>query len=188
MKIIKKLILCLVAIIFGYLVTTSYAVIYVVFVMRGIVFNEIFYQLMDVAIWTIIPTFFIICLLYVTNKIKLKKAIILTTAFIVLISTPIAILTVRNKIDGHFVQEKWLNNPENRQWMTDDMLDKNNNLKNMSKDEVIQLLGLPDFNYKKENIFVYELGKERGFGPDYEYLRIEFDNTDHVKLIKIYRS
>lgn len=76
------------------------------------------------------------------------------------------------------------NDPDNpRGEMYEDLIE-NNLSKGMSKKEVIDLLGQPD--YKSEEYFLsYNLGAWSGFRIDYDSLDLEFDKDG--KLVKFYR-
>ena len=65
--------------------------------------------------------------------------------------------------------------------MVDDLIESGR-LKNMSKDEVIELLGEPDdFSDDKISILMYWLGPERSpISIDHEFLHIRFDSEQRV--------
>ena len=80
--------------------------------------------------------------------------------------------------DKHtFSTSKWLDDPEGRTAIVDDLLEKNE-LVGMSEDDVLSLLGEPDNYYgyfNADNRYVYYMGAERGlFGIDSEWLILDF--------------
>ena len=80
--------------------------------------------------------------------------------------------------DKHtFSTSKWLDDPEGRTAIVDDLLEKYE-LVGMSEDDVLSLLGEPDNYYgyfNADNRYVYYMGAERGlFGIDSEWLILDF--------------
>ena len=80
--------------------------------------------------------------------------------------------------DKHtFSTSKWLDDPEGRTAIVDDLLEKNE-LVGMSEDDVLSLLGEPDNYYgyfNADNRYVYYMGAERGlFGIDSEWMILDF--------------
>ena len=80
--------------------------------------------------------------------------------------------------DKHtFSTSKWLDNPEERTAIVDDLLEKYE-LVGMSEENVLSLLGEPDNDYgyfNADNRYVYYMGAERGlFGIDSEWLILDF--------------
>lgn len=99
-------------------------------------------------------------------------------------------LVVYNEAESKFNYEKWIGKQDKRVWMVDDLLEKHKIL-NMSKDDIIKLLGKPsDTQYFKEvDNIVYYLGAERGLVRiDSEWLVIWFDEKDTAIDIKIMRD
>lgn len=77
-----------------------------------------------------------------------------------------------------FTTERWLNDPENRTAIIDDLL-ANYPLVGMTEQEIIDLLGKNTNTsyFKADNRFVYRLGDERGLmSIDSEWLLIDFEN------------
>lgn len=76
-----------------------------------------------------------------------------------------------------FTTEKWVDDPQNRTRIVDDLLSKQE-LTGMTEEEVTALLGSPnnDFGYFVEpDRYVYWLGPERGLiSIDSEWLLIDF--------------
>jgi hypothetical protein len=87
--------------------------------------------------------------------------------------------------DQRFNQSLWAaysgstdpNNPRGQ--MYEDLTTKNLK-KGMSKQDVLTLLGEPDFS-KEEAVFKYNLGAWSGFRIDYDSLDIAFDQDGKVK-------
>lgn len=80
--------------------------------------------------------------------------------------------------DKHtFSTSKWLDDPEGRTAIVDNLLEKYE-LVGMSEDDVLSLLGEPDNDYgyfNADNRYVYYMGAERGlFGIDSEWLILDF--------------
>ena len=80
--------------------------------------------------------------------------------------------------DKHtFSTSKWLDDPEGRTAIVDDLLEKYE-LVGMSEENVLSLLGEPDNDYgyfNADNRYVYYMGAERGlFGIDSEWLILDF--------------
>ncbi|WP_158280043.1 hypothetical protein [Keratinibaculum paraultunense] len=99
-------------------------------------------------------------------------------------------MVVYNEAESKFNYEKWIGKQDKRVWMVDDLLEKHKIL-NMSKDDIIKLLGKPsDTQYFKEvDNIVYYLGAERGLVRiDSEWLVIWFDEKDIAIDIKIMRD
>lgn len=71
-----------------------------------------------------------------------------------------------------------------RQQMVSDLM-KNHGLEKLNRQQVIELLG--DTEDKEPNAMFYCLGAS-GFGPDYDMLKIEFDDKDNVIKYIITRS
>ncbi|WP_071458476.1 hypothetical protein [Bacillus massilinigeriensis] len=89
-----------------------------------------------------------------------------------------------------FDQEKWLKNPDKRVDMVDHLLAEEN-LKGMTKAEIVDLLGKVEENayYKEPNNIVYYLGPERGFiRIDSEWLVIWLDDKEKVTDYEISRD
>ncbi len=80
--------------------------------------------------------------------------------------------------EGSFTTERWLNDPDNRTAIVDDLL-ANYPLIGMTEQEILDLLGKQSNTsyFKADNRFVYRLGDERGlFSIDSEWLLIDFEN------------
>lgn len=128
--------------------------------------------------------------LFKTSGLISKKYI---TINLILIILPVLIsfgLVVYNEAESKFNYEKWIGKQDKRVWMVDDLLEKHKIL-NMSKDDIIKLLGKPsDTQYFKEvDNIVYYLGAERGLVRiDSEWLVIWFDEKDTAIDIKIMRD
>lgn len=90
----------------------------------------------------------------------------------------------------NFHQERWLNEPEERVDMIDNLLSEVK-LKGRSKAEIIDLLGKQEKEvyFKEPNNLVYYLGAERGLiSMDSEWLVIWFDDRGIVKDYEIQRD
>jgi len=104
-------------------------------------------------------------------------------AFGILVTFVLAILIagVVYQYKHTFSTAKWLNNPEERTAIVDDLLEKHE-LVGMSEAEVVALLGEHnnDYGYFNEsNRYVYYMGPERGLiSIDSEWLILDF--TDGV--------
>lgn len=92
-----------------------------------------------------------------------------------------------NEYKSSFTAEKWLNSDTEKVYMVDDLLE-DYDIKEMTKDEVIFLLGTPTTTeyFKVDNNIVYYLGNERGLiSIDSEWLVIDFDESEKVSKYEI---
>jgi hypothetical protein len=99
-----------------------------------------------------------------------------------------------SRCDGHttFVQSQWLDTSLVRSklairgCMVDDLLDRNE-LRGMTRAQVVALIGAPDTNRDlAEYDLVYWLGPQRGLiGTDSEYLVMKLDKTNHVASVEL---
>jgi hypothetical protein len=109
-----------------------------------------------------------------------KTSLIATSTIIVLL-----IVFTINWIQGFiFTKEKWLDNPNERVRIVDNLLYRYE-MVGMDKKQVINLLGEDNLDryYATDDIFVYHLGSERGlFSIDDEFLEITFINDKVVKV------
>lgn len=88
-------------------------------------------------------------------------------------------LRVKYKCEHTFTTSRWLNYPEERVKIVDDLFRKHV-LEGLSKDQVIDLLGPETENayFKEPGNMVYYLGPERGLiSLDSEWLVIELDEN-----------
>ncbi len=87
-----------------------------------------------------------------------------------------------NEYKSNFSTERWLNKPEERVYMVDDLLE-HYKLNGMTSEEVDKLLGNPTQTeyFKEENNIVYYLGDERGLiSIDSEWLILFFNDKNEV--------
>ncbi len=81
--------------------------------------------------------------------------------------------------EGSFTTERWLNDPDNRTAIVDDLL-ANYPLIGMTEQEILDLLGKHDNSsgyFNEDDRYVYCLGIERGLiAIDSEWLLIDFEN------------
>ena len=99
-----------------------------------------------------------------------------------------------SRCDGHttFIRSQWLDTALVRSklairgCMVDDLLDRNE-LRGMTRAQVIALIGAPDSNRDlPEYDLVYWLGPQRGLiGTDSEYLVMKLDKTDRVTSVEL---
>jgi hypothetical protein len=87
--------------------------------------------------------------------------------------------------DQRFNQSLWAaysgsTDPHNPRGQMYEDLTKQNLKKGMSKQDILALLGEPDFS-KEDTVFKYNLGAWSGFRIDYDSLDIEFDQDGKVK-------
>jgi hypothetical protein len=87
--------------------------------------------------------------------------------------------------DQRFNQSLWAaysgsTDPSNPRGQMYEDLTKQNLKKGMSKQDILALLGEPDFS-KEDTVFKYNLGAWSGFRIDYDSLDIEFDQDGKVK-------
>ena len=98
-----------------------------------------------------------------------------------------AVILGLNEYKSSFTAEKWLNGDTEKVYMVDDLLN-DYDIKEMTKDEVISLLGTPTTTeyFKVDNNIVYYLGNERGLiSIDSEWLVIDFDESEKVSKYEI---
>ncbi len=79
-----------------------------------------------------------------------------------------------------FSTSKWLNDPENRAAIVDDLL-KKHELVGMTEEEVVALLGKNNNDrgcFNADDRYVYYMGPDRAFGLDCEWLILDF--TDGI--------
>lgn len=91
------------------------------------------------------------------------------------------------KYNSNFSSEKWIENPNKRVNIVDDLLNEYKFI-GKSKSEVIKLLGTPTEQayFKEVNNIVYYLGDERGFiSIDSEWLVLDFDSLGKVTKYEI---
>ena len=104
-----------------------------------------------------------------TNYIALAVVIALAAGFVA------GLFLVRER--HRFSREKWLQDPENRTRIVDDLL-ANHELVGMTGEEVLALLGDHDNEagyFQQQDRFVYWLGPERGLmSIDSEWLILDF--------------
>jgi len=123
----------------------------------------------------------------VRNKKKVKTRFITISilSFIPVIYC-VVILGV-NEYKSNFTTERWLNNPGERVYLIDDLLNEYK-LIDKTKTEVHTLLGSPTETeyFKDENNIVYHLGNERGLiSIDSEWLIIWFNDNEKVTKYEI---
>lgn len=91
-----------------------------------------------------------------------------------------------NKDFDKVVWHKYKNNmePDNPRGEMFESLIEKHLMAGMTKSEVIQLLGTPDFREEKD-LFSYNLGMWSGYRIDYDSLDLKFKNNG--KLVEFYR-
>lgn len=117
------------------------------------------------------------------------KGIIYKYRILLIIGIVILFFFGANIVKHTFSSESWQKHPEKRINMVDDLLAKYQ-LKGMSKEEIISLLGeSTDTEYfKTESNMVYYLGPERGLiSIDSEWLVLEMQDN-HVTEVNILRD
>lgn len=144
----------------------------------------------------LLPSIFLLLMLLVFRKYtttdfksdrKVKReynAIIILGITAPLLST---IILGLNEYKSIFTTEKWLHSNQERVYMVDDLLN-DYEIKEMTKDEVISLLGTPSETeyFKSDNNIVYYLGYERGLiSIDSEWLVIYFDDNEVVEKYRV---
>lgn len=116
---------------------------------------------------------------------KNKKKFIIGFIIIILI----VFVVIRNKMVHIFSAERWINYPEKRVDMVDNLLE-NHDLMGMTKEEVVLLLGKDTETeyFKADGNLVYYLGPERGFiSIDSEWLVLEIEENQ-VTQVNIFRD
>lgn len=119
------------------------------------------------------------------RKAKRVNYIAFGIAIVVILGIIIAGAIASNAITVYdrnhtFSTSKWLDDPENRAAIVDDLL-KKHELVGMTEEEVIALLGENNNDYgafNAEDRYVYYMGPDRAFGIDCEWLILDF--TDGV--------
>ena len=155
---------------------SSYSVISI----SAILLPFIFLLLLIFVIWKYTDT-----KLRSDRKVKNKFKIITTIGSV----PPLlcAVILGLNEYKSSFTAEKWLNSETEKVYMVDDLLN-DYDIKEMTKDEVIFLLGTPTTTeyFKDDNNIVYYLGNERGLiSIDSEWLVIDFDESEKVSKYEI---
>ena len=155
---------------------SSYSVISV----SAILLPFIFLLLLILVIWKNTDT-----KLRSDRKVKKKYKIITTIGSV----PPLlcAVILGLNEYKSSFTAEKWLNSDTEKVYMVDDLLN-DYDIREMTKDEVISLLGTPTTTeyFKDDNNIVYYLGDERGLiSIDSEWLVIDFDESEKVSKYEI---
>ncbi len=107
--------------------------------------------------------------------IRAKRFNYTVFAIFMIIAVLIGISVIRYKIQHEYSPLKWAKNPSDRVEIVNDMLSENE-LKGMTKAEVIDLLGKESDRNSKgtEDTLIYYLGVERGLSSDSEWLKIYF--------------
>lgn len=100
------------------------------------------------------------------EKVIRKAKCINYAAFGISVAFVLAIIiaSVANHDKHTFSTSKWLDNPEERTAIVDNLMEKHE-LVGMSEDDVLSLLGEPDNDYgyfNADNRYVYYMGAERG--------------------------
>ncbi|WP_304507461.1 hypothetical protein [Anaerotignum sp.] len=110
-----------------------------------------------------------------------------TIGFLIIIF--IVFVVVRSKMIHTFSTERWVNDPQKRVDMVDNLLE-NHDLLGMTKEEVILLLGKDTETeyFKTDGNLVYYLGPERGLiSIDSEWLVLEIAENQ-VTEVNIFRD
>ncbi len=113
------------------------------------------------------------------NYIAFGVAIVVILGIIIAGAIASNAITVYNR-NHTFSTSKWLDDPEKRTAIVDDLL-KKHELVGMTEEEVIALLGENNNNYGAFNAddrYVYYMGPDRAFGIDCEWLILDF--TDGI--------
>jgi outer membrane protein assembly factor BamE (lipoprotein component of BamABCDE complex) len=136
--------------------------------------------LVSLSVWFILDTF------NINHKIRR----IITQICLLLMLIP-SIYFITNMYCAYtnsiFNSKQWINNPNKRIYMVDDMLQRYK-LIGMSKNDIKRLLGTPSTTEKLKTSSnqVYYLGAERAFiSIDDERLIVQFDKNDKVKGYRI---
>ena len=105
---------------------------------------------------------------------KIKRQNYTVFAIVVLLIAAVLIGMLVNEIQSGFTTKKWMENPDERTKIVDDLLEKHE-LMGMSRENIERLLGDED----DADVVYYYLGPERGFiSIDSEWLVIEYrDDT-----------
>ncbi|MBO0991847.1 hypothetical protein [Bacillus sp. SD088] len=115
-----------------------------------------------------------------TNK-KEKRRFIIHFILVSILPVYCGFMLTLNEYKSHFSTERWLNNPDERVYMIDDLLTCYK-LAGKSREEIVHLLGEPTVK-EEVNSIIYYLGTERGLIKlDFEWLVISLN--DHDKVIK----
>ena len=108
---------------------------------------------------------------------RLKRTNYLALAVVVAFAAAcvLGLLALRER--HHFSREKWLQDPETRTRIVDDLL-ANHELVGMTEEEILALLGDHDNEagyFQQQDRFIYWLGPERGLmSIDSEWLILDF--------------
>ena len=108
---------------------------------------------------------------------RLKRTNYLALAVVVVFAAAcvLGLLALRER--NRFSREKWLQEPENRTRIVDDLL-ANHELVGMTEEEILALLGDHDNEagyFQQQDRFIYWLGPERGLmSIDGEWLILDF--------------
>ena len=119
------------------------------------------------------------------RKAKRVNSIAFGIAIVVILGIIMASAIASNAITVYdrnhtFSTSKWLDDPENRAAIVDDLL-KKHELVGMTEEEVIALLGENNNDrgyFNADNRYVYYLGLDQGFSIDCQWLILDF--TDGV--------
>jgi hypothetical protein len=109
---------------------------------------------------------------------KAKRINYIAFCTVLVLASALLIAVLLYKYQHSFTTEKWLNKPEARGCIVDDMLSKHD-LLGMTKEQIESLLGdeTDPAYFKTNNNLVYYLGPERGLiSIDSEWLIITFEN------------
>ena len=110
---------------------------------------------------------------------------VILTPIIYLGLIAIFIIVISYEPSRSFNKERWFADKFNRYEMRDDLV-KSGRLKNKSKQEIVEILGLPSTVIDSLNIWDYELGMSgAGFGWQFNNLKLTFDNGYVTKVEKV---
>ncbi len=110
---------------------------------------------------------------------------VILTPIIYLGLIAIFIIMISYERSRSFNKERWFADKFNRYEMRDDLV-KSRRLKNKSKQEIVEILGLPSTVIDSLNIWDYELGMSgAGFGWQFNNLKLTFDNGYVTKVEKV---
>ncbi len=108
---------------------------------------------------------------------KVKRINYIPFGILVVVALAIIIASVVYHQNHTFSTPKWLNNPEKRTAIVDNLLEQHK-LVGMAEADVIALLGEPNNDYgyfNADNRYVYYMGAERGLiSIDSEWLILDF--------------
>jgi len=152
------------------------------------------YPFFNIVSWLLVIVAAVLFVLLAKESIVLKRIFIIFSTLIGLLVIGVATLFFYSYFfidspfdDKKFDKQVWLkfekvydmDNPRGQ--MVSDLID-NFLKKGMNKQEVVKILGKPDFE-KSENVFKYNLGMWSGYRVDCDSLDIEFDKTNRLKKI-----